>query len=384
MNKIYDLFIIGGGINGAGIARDAAGRGLTVCLADKGKIGDATSSWSSKLIHGGLRYLENYDFKLVRGSLKEREIIYKIAKEISNPIPFIIPHSKNLRSKWLIKLGLFLYDYLGGKSTIPKSKTINIKKKFPNLLKNNFTVGFQYYDLKIDDKKLTELNANDAKKNGALILENTKVIKVKRQKELWFIYLENKKIIKSKILINATGPWIDEVINNILKIKSKKKLRLIKGSHIIIKKIYDMETAFTLQNQDKRIIFVIPYKKKYSLIGTTEIEVASPDNPKINKNEIKYLLSSVNNYFKKQITELDIIKTFSGVRPLIEDHKVTSKVTRDYILDLNNENNLAPLLNIYGGKLTTYRKLGESALLNLKKFLPNKIGKSWTDKKKLI
>jgi glycerol-3-phosphate dehydrogenase len=383
MKNSFDLFIIGGGINGAGIARDAAGRGLKVCLADKGEIGGATSSWSTKLIHGGLRYLENYEFKLVRESLKEREVIFHIAPNITKPIPFIIPHSKEMRPAWLVKIGLFLYDFLAGKSVIPKSKSINLLKEFPNLLKNNFIKGFQYYDIQVDDKKLTQLNAQDAKKNNALILENTKVNNVERFKDHWKIFLENDQIITSKILINATGPWINEVVKDIIKIKSKKSIRLVKGSHIIIKKLYDQEVAFTLQNKDGRIIFVIPYKEKYSLIGTTEVEVKSPENPKINEEEIKYLIKSVNNYFIKQINPSDIIDTYAGIRPLIEDFKEATKVTRDYIFDLNIHDQLSPLLNIYGGKLTTYRKLSDKVFEELKDYLPSDTGKSWTDKKKL-
>ena len=383
MKNKYDIFIIGGGINGAGIARDAAGRGLKVCLADKGEIGGATSSWSTKLIHGGLRYLENYEFKLVRESLKEREIIHYIAPNITKPIPFIIPHSSELRPAWLIKVGLFLYDNLGGKTIIPKSKTVNLIKEFPGLLKNNFIKGFQYYDLQVDDKKLTQLNAQDAQKNNALILEDTKVNKVERLKDHWKIYLEDDKIITSKILINAAGPWINEIIRDVIKIKSKKSIRLVKGSHIIIKKLYDEEVAFTLQNKDKRIIFVIPYKGKFSLIGTTEVDVEYPDNPKIDDSEIKYLIKSVNDYFIKQISPKDIVDTYAGIRPLIEDFKEATKVTRDYVFDLNVQDQLSPLLNIYGGKLTTYRKLSDNVFEELKDYLPLHTGKSWTYKKKL-
>ena len=383
MSEVFDLFIIGGGINGAGIARDAAGRNLKVCIADKGEFGGATSSWSTKLIHGGLRYLENYEFKLVRESLKEREVIYNIAREITKPIPFIIPYTKNLRPKWLIKIGLFLYDSLGGKTTIPKSSTINLSNKFPNILKKEFNEGFQYYDLQVDDKKLTKLNIKDAIENNAKVLENTKVINIEQSSSYWQIFLENNQVIKSKILINASGPWIDETLQNVIKINSKKKIRLVKGSHIITNKIYDEDVAFTLQNNDKRIIFVIPYKEKYSLIGTTEIEVNSPEKNSIDDSEITYLINCVNSYFKKQISKEDIVDTYSGIRPLIEDFSEATKVTRDYIFDLNIHNNL-PLLSIYGGKLTTYRKLSENVLNKLSKYLPKDKIRSWTDKKKLI
>ncbi len=383
MSKVFDLFIIGGGINGVGIARDAAGRGLSVCLADKGEIGGATSSWSTKLIHGGLRYLENYEFKLVRESLKEREIVYKIAKHISRPIPFIIPHTDKIRPAWLIKFGLFLYDNLGGKTNIPKSKTFDLNKKFPNILKEKYKTGFQYFDIQIDDKKLTKLNAQDAKRYKAKILEYNKVKKAEINNNEWVISLQNGKKIKSKVLINASGPWINETLNKNIKIKSKNKIRLVKGSHIITKKLYKEDVAFTFQNTDKRIIFVIPYKKHFSLIGTTEVEVKSPENNGISNQEIQYLIKSVNNYLKKHISKKDIVDTYSGIRPLIEDFKEASKVTRDYVFDLHIVKKL-PLLNIYGGKLTTYRKLSEKVLIDLKKFLPKTKKGPWTDKKRLF
>ena len=383
MSKVFDLFIIGGGINGAGLARDAAGRGLSVCLADKGEIGGATSSWSTKLIHGGLRYLENYEFKLVRESLKEREIIYKIAKPISKPIPFIIPYVDKIRPAWLIKIGLFLYDNLGGKTIIPKSNTLDISKKLPNILKKKYKTGFQYFDVQIDDKKLTKLNIKSAKKYKAKVLEYNKVKKAEIDGNEWVIHLQKGEKIRSKILINASGPWINETLKKNLKIKSKNKIRLVKGSHIITKKLYKKDVAFTFQNTDKRIIFVIPYKKKFSLIGTTEVEVKSPENKEISKKEIQYLIRSVNNYLEKQISTKDVVDSYSGIRPLIEDFNQASKVTRDYIFDLNIIKKL-PLLSIYGGKLTTYRKLAENVLLDLEKFLPKTKMGPWTHKKNLF
>ena len=383
MTDMYDIFIIGGGINGAGIARDASGRGLKVYLAEKGKVGSATSSWSSKLIHGGLRYLENYELKLVRESLKEREIITNIAPNITKSIPFVIPHTKKLRSKFLIRLGLFLYDNLGGKSKIPKSSKINFDKKYKNILQSKFSDGFQYYDVKVDDKKLVEMNIDDAKKMGAIIAEDTKVINANRIDNYWEITLNNNEKIKSKILINAAGPWINETVNNVLKINAKKSIRLVRGSHIIINKLYDEEVAFTLQNDDKRIVFVIPYKDEYSLIGTTEVDVNSPDNPSISDEEKIYLINIINNHFVKQISQEDIVDTYSGIRPLIEDFKEASKVTRDYVFDLSSENNKSPLLNIYGGKLTTYRKLSEKVMEELSPYLSKKNTKNWTASKPL-
>ena len=383
MRDIYDIFIIGGGINGAGIARDASGRGLKVYLAEKGKVGSATSSWSSKLIHGGLRYLENYEFKLVAESLREREVITRIAPKITKPLPFVIPHSKKLRSKLLIRLGLFLYDNLGGKTKIPKSSKINFNKKYKNILQSKFVDGFQYYDVQVDDKKLVEMNIGDSKKMGATILEDTKVIDAKRNENFWEITLDNNDIVKSKILINAAGPWINETVNNVLKININKSIRLVRGSHIITKKLYEEDVAFTLQNDDNRIVFVIPYKEEFSLIGTTEVDVNTPDNPSISDDEKIYLINSINNHFVKQISQVDIVDTYSGIRPLIEDFKEASKVSRDYVFDLNIQKAGSPLLNIYGGKLTTYRKLSEKVMEELTPYLPNTKTKNWTATKQL-
>ena len=383
MKNIFDIFIIGGGINGAGIARDASGRGLKVYLAEKGKVGSATSSWSSKLIHGGLRYLENYEFKLVAESLREREVITQIAPTITKPLPFVIPHTKKLRSKLLIRLGLFLYDNLGGKTKIPKSSKVIFAKQYQNILQSNFTEGFRYYDVQVDDKKLVEMNIDDAKKMGAIIAEDTKVINANRIDNYWEITLNNNEKIKSKILINAAGPWINETVNNVLKINAKKSIRLVRGSHIITKKLYEDEVAFTLQNEDNRVVFVIPYKGEYSLIGTTEVDVDTPDNPSISNEEKIYLINTINDHFIKQISQEDIVETYSGIRPLIEDFKEATKVTRDYIFDLNEDDSKAPLLNIYGGKLTTYRKLAENVLLALNKYIPVNKKNSWTAKQKL-
>ena len=380
---MFDIFIIGGGINGAGIARDASGRGLKVYLAEKGKVGSATSSWSSKLIHGGLRYLENYEFKLVAESLREREVITQIAPAITNPLPFVIPHTKKLRSKLLIRLGLFLYDNLGGKTKIPKSSKVIFAKQYQNILQSKFTEGFRYYDVQVDDKKLVEMNIDNAKKMGAIIAEDTKVINANRIDNYWEITLNNNEKIKSKILINAAGPWINETVNNVLKINAKKSIRLVRGSHIITKKLYEDEVAFTLQNEDNRVVFVIPYKGEYSLIGTTEVDVDTPDNPSISNEEKIYLINTINNHFIKQISQEDIVETYSGIRPLIEDFKEATKVTRDYIFDLNEDGSQAPLLNIYGGKLTTYRKLAENVLLALNKYIPVNKKNSWTAKQKL-
>ena len=377
---MYDIFIIGGGINGAGIARDAAGRKLKVILIDKDIVGSATSSWSTKLIHGGLRYLENYDFRLVRESLKERDIIFNIARDIVKPLPFIIPHSNNLRPAWMIRLGLFLYDRIGGKTKLPRSSSFNLKQKYPNILEDNYIKAFKYYDLQVDDKELTKLNVKDAIKQGATIKEKTTISAIKRLQNKWVITLNNKEIIESKILINATGPWINEVNKNLLNNNQYRKIRLVKGSHLIFNKLYDEEIAFTFQNKDKRIVFAIPYKNDFTLVGTTEHEVSDPNNLKIENFEINYLIDCINLFFNKKINESMIVDSFSGIRPLIENFKNnTSSLSRDYLYDLNYSNNQACLINIYGGKITTYRKLSENVVNSLKVFFP-KIKNNWTSK----
>ncbi len=266
---------------------------------------------------------------------------------------------------------------------MPKSSKVNFAKEYTNILKTSFSVGFKYYDVQVDDKKLVQMNIDDAKKKGAHVVENTKVLNAKSVKRGWEITLDNNEIIKSKILINAAGPWINETVNNVLKINAKKSIRLVRGSHIITKKLYNEEVAFTLQNEDNRIVFVIPYKEDFSLIGTTEVDVNTPDNPSISDDEKIYLINTINNHFVKQISQVDIVDTYSGIRPLIEDFKEASKVSRDYIFDLNSENKKSPLLNIYGGKLTTYRKLSEKVMEELSPYLSNKNTKNWTATKKL-
>ena len=269
------------------------------------------------------------------------------------------------------------------KQKYQKSSKINLSKKYKNILQSKFVDGFQYYDVQVDDKKLVEMNIDDSKKMGATILEDTKVIDAKRNENFWEITLDNNEVIKSKILINAAGPWINETVNNVLKINTNKSIRLVRGSHIITKKLYEEDVAFTLQNDDNRIVFVIPYKEEFSLIGTTEVDVNTPDNPAISDDEKIYLINSINNHFVKQISQVDIVDTYSGIRPLIEDFKEASKVSRDYVFDLNIQKAGSPLLNIYGGKLTTYRKLSEKVMEELTPYLPNTKTKNWTATKQL-
>ena len=374
---MQDLLIIGGGINGVGIARDAAGRGLKVTLIEKGDLASKTSSWSTKLIHGGIRYLENYEFRLVRESLKEREVIRKIAPHITKPIRFVLPHVPSLRPTWLIRLGLMLYDWMGGFISFPKSKVVNLDTDYnENPIKPNFLTGYEYSDLFVDDARLVLLNAQDAISRGAKICTNSKVQKVVRKKNYWEVFLSNGEILQSKVIINASGPYVLDVLKNIIGIESKKKIRHVQGSHIITERLYIGEQAYILQLSDKRIIFLIPYLDKFTLIGTTDHEVKTYDNPEITDIEKNYLIKSVNKFIKKEITEDDIIWTYSGVRPLVEDlNENASKITRDYTFEIDDSG--APILTIFGGKLTTYRKLSEHALRRISKYI--KItNKSWT------
>ena len=374
---MQDLLIIGGGINGVGIARDASGRGLKVTLIEKGDLASKTSSWSTKLIHGGIRYLENYEFRLVRESLKEREVIRKIAPHITKPIRFVLPHVPSLRPTWLIRLGLILYDWMGGVITLPKSKVINLENDYDeNPIKSDYMKGYEYSDLFVDDARLVLLNAQDAISKGAKIYTNANIQKVIRKRDNWEVFLNNGEVLYSKVIINASGPYALDVLNNLIGIQSQKKIRHVQGSHIITEKLYKGEQAYILQLDDKRIIFLIPYLDKYTLIGTTDHEVKSYDNPKITDIEKKYLISSVNKFIKNKITEDNIIWTYSGVRPLVEDlNENASKITRDYTFEIDDKD--APILTVFGGKLTTFRKLSEHALDKISKYI--KISnKSWT------
>jgi glycerol-3-phosphate dehydrogenase len=377
-----DLLIIGGGINGVGIARDAVGRGLKVTLIEKGDLASQTSSWSTKLIHGGIRYLENYEFRLVRESLKEREVIKRIAPHITKPIRFVMPHVSNLRPLWLIRIGLLLYDWLGGFITLPKSKLVNLNKDYlDNPLEGNYTNGFEYSDLFVDDARLVLLNAQDAKLRGAEILTQTAVVGAIRHYDHWEVKLDSGLIIKAKLIINASGPFALDTLNKICNVKTKKSLRLVQGSHIIVNQLYKGDQAYILQLEDKRIIFLIPYLSKYTLIGTTDHEVQSYVNPTISEIEIEYLIKAANSFVKNKISKEDIVWTYAGIRPLLEDfNQNASKVTRDYTFELNEDG--APILTIFGGKLTTYRKLAEHALEKISKFFDIS-NKSWTGNEKL-
>ncbi|OTG90574.1 glycerol-3-phosphate dehydrogenase [Acinetobacter sp. ANC 3813] len=386
---LYDIAVIGGGINGAGIAADAAGRGLSVFLCEKDDLASHTSSASSKLIHGGLRYLEHKEFRLVREALAEREVLLKKAPHIIRPLRFIMPHQPHLRPAWLIRTGLFFYDHLGKRETLAGSNSV----QFPlanSPLKAEMTRGFEYSDCAVDDARLVVLNAMQAQEKGAKIVTQTRCVGAHRvfqdteDQSCWRVELENEQgayQIYAKVLVNAAGPWVAQFIQQDLQLKAPYGVRLIQGSHIIVPKLYDGDKAFIMQNDDQRIVFAIPYLDLYTLIGTTDQEFhGDPDQVDITELEMAYLLDVSNDHFKTQLTAQDVISTYSGVRPLCDDESDNpSAVTRDYTLALTDEQESAPLLSVFGGKLTTYRKLAESAMAQLKAFFPA-MQKPWTDK----
>lgn len=374
-----DLLIIGGGINGTAIAADAAGRGLSVILCEKNDLASGTSSASTKLIHGGLRYLEQYDFKLVREALREREILLKTAAHLVHPLEFILPYEKNLRPAWMIQCGLFLYDHLYLGNSLPRSKKIKLD---PKILKQNIETGFSYFDCQTDDARLVIANAQRAASHGALILPHTECVSAQRHQHAWQIELFNnntqqKITVTAKVVINAAGPYAADVLTRIFKLNSSGKFHLDKGSHIVVPKLYPEQQAYLLQNNDGRVIFVIPYQDQFSLIGTTDNDNSTElEHPIITPEEINYLCNAVNNHFSKTITPKDIVWSYSGVRALYDvKNTVAAKLSREYHLDLNTEQ--APLLTVYGGKLTTFRSLAEHVLAKLKNYFP-KMGKAWT------
>ena len=383
--QIFDIAIIGGGINGCGIARDAAGRGQSVVLFEKGDLGSGTSSAATKLIHGGLRYLEKYEFGLVRESLKEREVLLQMAPHIIWPLRFIFPHQKGLRPAWLIHLGLMIYDYLGPRKMLARSKSVNLRENpAGNYLHDNFIKGFEYSDCWVDDARLVILNAIDAEAKGAHIQPQTKVLSAKQEREIWIIrgkhsITKKEKFVKARALINASGPWAGHTLKKNIITSSESRLRLIRGSHIVVKKLFDHDYAYIFQNTDGRIIFSIPYEKHFTLIGTTDKEhFGIPEDVAITQEEIDYLCRSAGKYFKKPIQPNDVVWTFSGIRPLFDSgDKIPQKLTRDYVLTLENKNNTPPLLNVFGGKITTYRCLAEDALDKLSGPLGG-LGKKWT------
>ncbi|WAG80332.1 glycerol-3-phosphate dehydrogenase [Metapseudomonas furukawaii] len=381
--EVYDLAVIGGGINGAGIAADAAGRGLSVFLCEKDDLAQHTSSASSKLIHGGLRYLEHHEFRLVREALAEREVLLAKAPHIIKPMRFILPHRPHLRPAWMIRAGLFLYDHLGKRERLPASRGLRFGAGSP--LQAEITQGFEYSDCWVDDARLVVLNAMAARERGAHVHTRTRCVSARRSKGLWHIHLERSDgsllSIRARALVNAAGPWVARVIEHDLKQRAPYGIRLIQGSHIVVPRLHDGEQAYILQNEDRRIVFVIPYLERFSLIGTTDREYhGDPADVAITPEETRYLLDVVNRHFKRQLAEDDILHSYAGVRPLCDDESADpSAVTRDYTLALAGHPGEAPLLSVFGGKLTTYRRLAESALQQLAPWFPL-AGGAWTAK----
>nr|WP_189662511.1 MULTISPECIES: glycerol-3-phosphate dehydrogenase [Pseudomonas] len=381
LTDCYDLAVIGGGINGVGIAADAAGRGLKVFLCEKDDLAQHTSSASSKLIHGGLRYLEHYEFRLVREALAEREVLLAKAPHIVKPMRFVLPHRPHLRPAWMIRAGLFLYDHLGKRKRLGASRSLRFGPGYP--LKPAITRGFEYADCAVDDARLVVLNAMAAREKGAHIVTRTRCLRAERVDGVWQVELQHAdgslQSIRARALVNAAGPWVASFIKDDLKLDAPYGIRLIQGSHLIVPRLYEGEHAYILQNEDQRIVFCIPYLDRFTLIGTTDREYSGdPAQVKITEAETDYLLKVVNAHFNHQLSRADILHTYSGVRPLCNDESDNpSAVTRDYTLALSAGEGQAPLLSVFGGKLTTYRKLAESAMAELKPYF-TQMRASWT------
>ncbi|MEO1139921.1 MAG: glycerol-3-phosphate dehydrogenase [Pseudomonadota bacterium] len=404
-DDICDLFVIGGGINGCGIARDASGRGLSVTLAEMNDLASATSSASTKLFHGGLRYLEYFEFRLVREALIERETLLRAMPHISWPMRFVLPYHPDMRFEggtptsrllgklmpwmrgrrpaWLIRLGLFLYDTLGGRKILPATRSIDLKNSpVGTPLQDRFDRAFEYSDCWVEDARLVSLNARDAADRGARILTRTRVTAAKRVDDLWELDLEDRDTgqtgtCRARALVNAGGPWVGNIIHDVTHIESSEGVRLVRGSHIVTTKLFDHDKCYFFQGTDGRIIFAIPYETDFTLIGTTDADHDDPGQPPVcTPEEQAYLCDFASQYFKKPVTPDDVVWTYSGVRPLYDDGaKSATAATRDYVLKLDTDG--APLLNIFGGKITTYRRLAEAAVEKLAPHFPS-LKNSWT------
>ncbi|MFK5598320.1 glycerol-3-phosphate dehydrogenase [Methylobacterium sp. HMF5984] len=381
----YDLLVIGGGINGTGIARDAAGRGLSVLLCERGDLAEFTSSSSTKLIHGGLRYLEYYEFRLVREALAERERLLRQAPHIIWPLRFVLPHDAGLRPAWMLRAGLFLYDHLARLRTLPGSKTVRLRTSPMGApLQDRLTKGFVYSDCWVEDSRLVVLNAMDARARGAEIRTRTGVEAARRVDGTWTATLRDAvtgrtEAVRAKAVMNAAGPWVSETLGGTLGVSSRAAVRLIKGSHIVVAKLYEGDQAYILQQPDKRIIFAIPYERDFTLIGTTDVPYADEPGPvRISRDETRYLCDCINRSFAKAIGPKDVVWSYSGVRPLYDDDAANaSAVTRDYVLDVDDAGGQAPALSVFGGKITTYRRLAEHAIEKIASHFPG-LKPAWT------
>ncbi len=382
---VYDIFVIGGGINGCGIARDAVGRGFSVCLAEQNDLASGTSSWSTKLIHGGLRYLEYREFRLVREALTEREVLLRMAPHLIRPMRFVLPLGRGGRPAWMIRLGLFLYDHMGGRKLLPATATLDLRSDpAGRLLKPGYAKAFEYSDCTVDDTRLVVLNARDAADRGAEIRPRTKVVSAKREAGLWQVAVQAQgagrtETVRARLLINAAGPWVDKVLRETVGRRDARNVRLVQGSHIVIARKYDDPRAFFFQNKDGRIFFAIPYQESFTLIGTTDRDFSGdPQDVKISEEEIEYLCKAASEYFAEPVRREDIVWSFSGVRPLFDDGaSKAQEATRDYVLKADAPEAQAPLLDAFGGKITTYRRLAESMMTKVEGFLGAR-KKPWT------
>jgi glycerol-3-phosphate dehydrogenase len=392
VGQVFDLAIIGGGVNGCGIARDAAGRGNSVFLCEMNDLASGTSSWSTKLIHGGLRYLEYYEFRLVREALIEREILWQIAPHIIRPLRFVLPHHAGLRPTWLLRLGLFLYDHIGGRKLLPATRSVDLAHDPVGnpLIPGRFTKGFEYSDCFVDDARLVVLTARDAANRGADIRTRTRAVQIRQSEGIWQVTVEDslsgeRSTISARALVNAAGPWVEDVLASGAGVNARAKVRLVQGSHIVVRKLYAHDRAYMFQNGDGRIVFVIPYQEDFTLIGTTDRDYhGDPAKVKASSEEIIYLCDSVSEYLAKPVKPEDVVWTYAGVRPLYDDGASEAKAaTRDYVFELDTPGG-APLLSIYGGKITTYRRLAEEALERLSPYLRSaKASQGWTAKSAL-
>ncbi len=384
-DELLDLFIVGGGINGVGIARDAAGRGLTVALCDQGDLGGATSWTSSKLIHGGLRYLEYTEFRLVRESLAERELLLQNAPHLVRPLRFVLPHVPELRPAWMVRAGLFLYDHLSRRVRLPGSEKLDLRRSPLGVgLRADFRRGFAYSDCLVDDARLVIATARAASSLGATVMARTAFAGAEVVDGLWQVRLVESEtrehsLLRARALVNVAGPWISQVRSLIKGVPEGKRIRLVKGSHIVVPRVYEGEHAYVLQNDDGRAVFVIPFEGQYSLIGSTEVEVKGEPGPvSISDEETHYLCRAVGRYITRAVRPEDVVWSFAGLRPLLGHTEADlSAITRDYQLELEMANGVAPVLTVYGGKITTYRRLAEGVLAKLRTFFPHATG-PWT------
>ncbi|HET6621741.1 MAG TPA: glycerol-3-phosphate dehydrogenase [Dongiaceae bacterium] len=394
MARIFDIAIIGGGINGCGIARDAAGRGLSVYLCEQADLASGTSSASTKLIHGGLRYLEYYEFRLVREALQEREVLWRAAPHIVSPLRFVLPHHQGLRPAWLLRLGLFLYDHLGGRRLLPATRVLDLRTDPAGapLKAGDFAKAFEYSDCWVDDARLVVLNAIDAARHGADIRTRTRAISAERRNGSWLLTTEHaesgvREEIHARTLVNAAGPWVARTLSDVAKVEAKAGIRLVQGSHIVVPKLFDHGRCYMFQNTDGRIVFAIPYEQDFTLIGTTDQDYHGDlDDIRASAEEIAYLCSVANGYFARQITPGDVVWTYSGVRPLYDDGASAAQAaTRDYVLAVDAPDEQPALLSVFGGKITTYRRLAEHALEKLDPFLGGHGGRNrgWTGREPL-